>query len=253
MSQEAREVLGAADEIAARPVWPQRPCVHCFRPHQAPPGVRVVCPRCRDTEAALNGGPRPAVQVAFGVNRPPGLQPWWTPDEDRVLAECRTAAEAHGRLPWRSLTACNYRFKTLRKAGRLRAFDHRCWSPDEDARVATIASPAEIPNVARALGRTVVAVHRRRGELRRAGGRVTRFRTRRPWTPTEDAVLLDSLAQRSGWRLDLPALAERLGRTRGAVSMRLTALRRQARPGPCGGGGPRPPCGQARYGRAASG
>ena len=168
---------------AERPALPLRPCVHCFRRVPAQPGVRVVCPACRDTEAALNGGPRPAVQVAFGVTRPPGIQPWWTPDEDRVLALCRTAAEAHGRLPWRSLTACNYRFKTLRRAGRLHPYDHREWTATEDDRVANVASPAEIPDVARALGRTVVAVHRRRGELRRAGVRVTRFRTRRPWTP----------------------------------------------------------------------
>ena len=213
---------------AERPALPLRPCVHCFRRVPAQPGVRVVCPRCRDTEAALNGRTRPAVQVAFAVSRPRGLQPWWTPAEDRVLAQCRTAAEAHGRMPWRSKTACNYRFKTLRKAGRLRAFDHRAWTAADDARVATITSPSEIPTVARELDRTVVAVHRRRGELRRAGVRVTRFRTRRPWTPTEDAVLLDALAQRDGWRF-LPALAERLGRTRGAVSMRLTALRRKRR------------------------
>ena len=166
-------------EAAERPVPGRRPCVHCFRLHPAPPHVRVVCPACREIEAALNGGQPPKVQVALGVARPTGLQPWWTEAEDRVLALCQTAAEAHGRLPWRSQVACSYRFKTLRRAGRLRAFDHRCWSPAEDARVAHITSGTEIPAVARALGRTVNAVHRRRGELHRAGGRVTRLRRAR--------------------------------------------------------------------------
>ena len=161
---------------AERSVPGTRPCVHCFRPHRSPPHVRVVCPACRDTEAALNGGTSPTVQVAFGVTRPPGLQPWWTPDEDRVLMRCATAAEAHGRLPWRSKTACNFRFKTLRRAGRLRPFDHREWSPHEDARVAAITSPAEIRALARELDRSVASVHRRRGELRQRGVRVTGLR-----------------------------------------------------------------------------
>ena len=141
---------------------------------------RVVCPRCRETEAALNGGKRPAVQVAFGVTRPPGLQPWWTPDEDRVIAQCRTAAEAHGRLPWRSKVSCAYRFKTLRHAGRVRAFNHREWSPAEDARVAAVASPAAVRALAVELGRSLTGCFRRRGELRRRGHAVSRFRTGRP-------------------------------------------------------------------------
>lgn len=161
---------------AERAALPLRPCVHCLRRVPARPGIRVVCPGCRETEALLNGGQRPAVQVALGVARPPGAHPWWTPDEDRVLAQCRTAAEAHGRLPWRTKTACLYRFKTLRRTGRLRAFDHREWSPAEDARVAAATSPPEIRTLARELGRTVNAVHRRRGELRQSGVRVTRLR-----------------------------------------------------------------------------
>lgn len=223
-----REIREAAAAIDALPdPLPERRCVHCLRAFPCRAGVRPVCPGCWDTEAALNGDTRPAVQVALGVTRPPGEQPWWTPEEDRALALCRTAAEAHGRLPWRTLTACNYRSKVLRKRGRLRPFDHREWSPAEDARVATIASPSEIPTEARELGRSVASVHRRRGELRRRGVRVTAFRTRRPWTPADDAILREALAQRSGWHYQV-ALAERLGRTRGAVSMRLTALRRQA-------------------------
>ena len=73
-------------------------------------------------------------------------------------------------------TSCNYRFKTLRRAGRLRPFDHRVWQPAEDRRVAAVTSPAEIRTLARELGRTVVAVHRRRMELRQRGVRVTRLR-----------------------------------------------------------------------------
>ena len=165
---------------ADRPSLPLRPCVHCFRRVPAQPGIRVVCPGCRDTEAALNGSTRPAVQVAFGVARPPGAHPWWTPDEDRVLAQCRTAAEAHGRLPWRTLTACSYRFKTLRRAGRVRPFNHHEWSPAEDEIVAQAADPGDCRAAAARLGRTLTAVWRRRGELRRAGVRVTRLRKGRP-------------------------------------------------------------------------
>ena len=225
--REIHEAAGAIDAMPDAP--PARRCVHCFGRFPCAASVRrPVCAGCRATEAALNGGgpTSPAIQPA-AVRRPPGVMPAWTAEEDRVLARCRTAAEAHGRLPWRSLVACNYRFKVLRNRGRVRPFDHREWSPADDARVATIASPSEIPTTARELDRTVVAVHRRRMELRKRGVRVTAFRTLRPWTPADDAILREALAQRSGWQY-LPALAERLGRTRGAVSMRLTALRRQS-------------------------
>ena len=166
-----REIHEAAAAIDAMPdAPPARRCVHCFGRFPCAPTVRrPVCPGCQPVEARLNGGPTsPTIQPAT-IRRPPGQQPWWTADEDRVLARCRTAAEAHGRLPWRTLTACNYRFKTLRKRDRVRPFDHREWTPGEDARVAAVTSPTDIPAVARALGRTVVAVHRRRGELRRSG------------------------------------------------------------------------------------
>ena len=168
---------------AQRPVPGTRPCVHCFRRHRAPPGVPVVCPACREIEAALNGGPRPAVQVAFGVTRPRGLQPWWTPAEDRVLAQCATAAEAHGRLPWRSKTACNYRFKTLRRAGRVRAFNHREWSPAEDHAVANATSPSEIPTIAREFavkvlcGEDTPILTRPAGSQRSGGSRAARRRS----------------------------------------------------------------------------
>ena len=49
----------------------------------------------------------------------------------------------------------------------------------------------------------MTAVHRRRGV------RVTAFRQQRPWTPADDAVLLDALEQRDGWQW-LPALADQL-------------------------------------------
>ena len=42
-------------------------------------------------------------------------------------------------------------------------------SPAQDARVAAITRPAEIPILARELGRSVVAVHRRQMELRQRG------------------------------------------------------------------------------------
>ena len=177
------ERLGAELAEAERPIPTERPCVHCFRPTSTRPGVRVVCPGCRDTEAALNGGPRPAVQVAFGVTRPPGLQPWWTPAEDRVLAQCRTAAEAHDRLPWRTKAACAYRFKTLRHAGRLPAFATGQWTPAEDAVVCAAVSTGDCHAAAARLGRTIVAVWRRRGELRRAGAAVTRLPKGRPPNP----------------------------------------------------------------------
>ncbi|MYD84939.1 MAG: hypothetical protein F4Y14_01360 [Acidobacteria bacterium] len=120
------------------------------------------------------------MQVAFGVARPSGLQPWWTASEDRVLAQCRTAAEAHGRLPWRSKTACLYRLKVLRRSGRLQPFDHRLWTAAEDAIVASAATGGDCRAAAARLGRTLVAVWRRRGELRRAGAAVTRLRMGRP-------------------------------------------------------------------------
>ena len=161
---------------AERSVPGTRPCVHCFRPHRSPPHVRVVCPACRDTEAALNGGTSPTVQVAFGVTRPPGLQPWWTPDEDRVADAVRHGGRGSRPAALAVQTACNFRFKTLRRAGRLRPFDHREWSPHEDARVAAITSPAEIRALARELDRSVASVHRRRGELRQRGVRVTGLR-----------------------------------------------------------------------------
>ena len=176
-----REIYAAALAVDALPdPPPARRCVHCFGRFPCSPTVRrPVCPGCQPVEAALNGGPTsPAIQPAT-VRRTPGLRATWTADEDRVLARCRTAAEAHERLPWRTLTACNYRFKVLRKRGRLRPFDHREWSPAEDARVAAVSSPAEIPTLARELGRTVPSVHRRRGELRRGGVRVTRLRRAR--------------------------------------------------------------------------
>ena len=180
--REQIEEAIAAREEAERPRRIERRCVHCFRRTPALPGVRVVCEKCRDLEAALNGGSvRPAVQPAL-VARPPGEQPWWTPQEDRALASCRTAAEPAARLPWRSKVSCNYRFKVLRRRGRLRPFDHRVWQPEEDARVAAVTSPAEIRTLARELDRTVVAVHRRRGELRQRDVRVTRLR------PTREAA-----------------------------------------------------------------
>ena len=169
---------------ADRPALPLRPCVHCLRRVPALAGVRVVCIDCRATEAALNGGERPAVQVAYDAARPAGLQPWWTPAEDRVLARCRTAAEAHGRLPWRSKTACLYPLKVLRRSGRVTPYDHRVWTPAEDARVARCRSAIEIRAVARALGRTVAAVHRRRNELRQAGRLVIRIRRARIYGST---------------------------------------------------------------------
>ena len=161
---------------AERQIPSRRPCVHCFRPTPARGHVRrVVCAGCQDIEAALNGPVRPDVQPA-ALARPPGVQPWWTPAEDRILAGCATAAEAAARLPWRTKVSCSYRLKTLRRAGKLAAFDHRQWTPAEDRIVAALRCGAAIRWAAAGLGRTVVAVHRRRGELRRAGWRVTRLR-----------------------------------------------------------------------------
>lgn len=181
--REIHEAAAAIDALPDAP--PARRCVHCFGRFPCTPNVRrPVCPGCQPVEARLNGGPTsPTIQPA-SVRRPPGQQPWWTADEDRVLARCHTAAEGHERLPWRTKTACNYRFKVLRGSGRLPRFDHREWTPAQDARVAAVTSPAEIPTLARELGRTVVAVHRRRMELRRRGVPVTRLRRARSaeWT-----------------------------------------------------------------------
>ena len=178
MTGELSEVLAAAE----RPIPATRPCVHCFRRTPADHHRRPVCPLCRLVEEALNGGTSPKVQPAIGVARPPGLRPAWTPDEDRVVAQCRTAAEAHGRLPWRSKTACLYRRKTLRRAGRVQPFNHREWSPDEDAIVAAAESTGDCRAAAARLRRTITAVWRRRNELRRAGTAVTRLRKGRPPT-----------------------------------------------------------------------
>ena len=76
--------------------------------------------------------------------------------------------------PWRG------NVKTLRHAGRVRAFNHREWSPAEDARVAAVASPAAVRALAVELGRSLTGCFRRRGELRRRGHAVSRFRTGRP-------------------------------------------------------------------------
>ena len=172
----------ARREQDERAILIERPCVHCFRPTPARPGIRVICEKCRDVEASLNGPARPAVQPAYGVTRPPGEQPLWTPAEDRVLMACRTATEGAGRLPWRSKTACHYRLKTLRKRGRVRPYHHRPWTAAEDEIVIAAVTGAEVRQAAERLGRALTACWRRRSELRRAGADVTTLGRGRPPT-----------------------------------------------------------------------
>lgn len=154
-----------------------RPCVHCFGRIYAPATVRrVVCPRCRTIEAALNGPTRPPVQVAFGVKPPApakGPRAPWTDAEDRALLAAGTPSRGHGRLPWRTRRGCEHRLLVLRQARGI-SLAARPWTAAEDDRLIALGPGERIDAVAAELDRTKPAVALRRALLRQQGRLTTR-------------------------------------------------------------------------------
>ena len=96
------------------------------------------------------------------------------------------------------------------------------WTPEEDEALIAL-SDLPVAEQARALGRTHGQVSSRR-QLLRAAGRIPPGVAGRPWTPEEEQLVLDLIDQ------PLAVIAERLGRSAGAVSFKRHILR-ERRPG----------------------
>lgn len=144
----------------------------------------------------------------------------WTPDEDRLLLgrhdgtseSAERLAQELGRTKAAVLVRCS-------RLGL--AVLHAPWR-DEDLEILDAQYPNQaiaVADLAKRLGRTLLAVRVRaqlRGLCRRNGEHCR-------WQPEEDELVLAAAGKRGG----AIAVAEQIGRTPGAVRMRLFALRRR--------------------------